>query len=186
MAKKIYKTESGEVIYGMVAEYATPAALYHAAEKVRDAGYRKWDVYSPFPVHGMDDAMGLKPTKLSLLVGCVGLSGAALAFGFQWLVTGILYPLVVQGKPLQAWEPFTPVTFELGVLSTAFCAIIGMLAFNGLPRWHHPLFKNQRFLRCSDDRFVICIESRDPQFDPAGSRRLLEEIGGSHVQFVSE
>lgn len=182
--KKIYKTESGEVVYGIMAEYATPADLYHAAEKVRDAGYRKWDVYSPFPVHGMDEAMGTPLTKLPLVIGTVGLSGAGLGYLMQWWMTKVDYPMVVQGKPYGAWEPWVPITFELGILCTAFAAIIGMLAFNKLPMWHHPLMRKERFLRVSDDRYVICIESADPKFDPEGTRKLLEHAGGRHVELV--
>jgi hypothetical protein len=183
---KIFKTEQGATLYGVIAEFPTPADLVHGAEAVRDAGYSKWDVYSPFPVHGMDDAMGLKPTKLSLLTGLVGLTGAFLGFLLQYFVTAIAYPIVVQGKPFWGWEPWTPVTFEIGVLSTAFCAIFGMLFFNRLPMWHHPLFKNERFLRTSDDRFIICIETADPKFDPVAARAMLEKAGGAHVQFVEE
>ena len=182
--KKIYKTESGEVVYGLMAEYPTPAALYHAAEKVRDAGYTRWDVFSPFPVHGMDEAMGNAPTKLPLVVGTVGLTGAFLGLLMQWWMTAVDYPLVVQGKPYFAWEPWVPITFELGVLFTAFVTLIGMLAFNKLPMWHHPLLRKERFLRVSDDRFVIAIEARDPKFDPAGTRKLLEQAGGTHVDLV--
>lgn len=181
---RVYKTPEGEVVYGMMAEYATPADLYHAAEQVRDAGYTKWDVYSPFPVHGMEEAMGLPATKLPLLVGVLGLSGAAIGFGLQWLITDGLYPMVVQGKPTNAWESFIPITFEIGVIFTAFSALIGMLAFNGLPRWYHPLLKKGRFLRVSDDRFMICVESRDPKFDPRQTQQVLEEAGGTNIDLV--
>ncbi|MBX3357954.1 MAG: DUF3341 domain-containing protein [Phycisphaeraceae bacterium] len=185
-SKKIYKTESGERVHGVMAEFPTPAALTHAAEKVRDSGYTRWDVFSPFPVHGMDEAMGTPMTKLPLVVGAIGLTGAALGYLLQWWVTGVAYPLVVQGKPYFAWEPYTPVTFELGVLFTAFTALLGMLAFNGLPMWHHPLFRKDRFLRVSDDRFIICIEASDPKFDPDGTRKLLEHAGGTNVDLVEE
>lgn len=184
--KTVYKTSGGEVIYGLMAEFATPADLTHAAESVRDAGYTKWDVYSPFPVHGMDEAMGLKPTKLTLLTGVVGIGGAGVGFLFQWWVTTIAYPMVVQGKPPTAWEPWTPVTFEIGVLFTAFCALLGMLAFNKLPMWYHPLMKKERFLRVSDDRLVICIETSDPKFNNESTRRLLEASGARNIDVVEE
>ena len=189
MAKKqgkTYKTTTGEVVYGMMAEFATPADTYHAAEKMRDAGYKKWDVYSPFPIHGIDEAMGLPTSRLPLTVGVIGLSGAAVGFFFQWWVSTGGYSTVVQGKPLGAWQPFIPVTFEIGVLFTAFTAILSMLAFNMLPMWYHPLFKKDRFLRVSDDRFVICVESKDPSFDPVKTKSLLEGAKGYGVELVEE
>jgi len=185
-AHKQYKTEKGEKVYGMMAEFADPTAIIHGAEKVRDAGYSKWDVYSPFPVHGMDDAMGVKRTVLPLLVAVIALSAAGLGFFFQWGVSDVLYALVVQGKPPGAWQPLIPITFEFGVLGTAFTALIGMLAFNTLPRFYHPLMKKDRFLGVSDDKFVICIEARDDKFDPKGTRKLLETAGATSVELVEE
>jgi hypothetical protein len=185
-ATRHYKTEKGEHVYGMMAEFADPTAIIHGAAKVRDAGYTRWDVYSPFPVHGMDHAMGIKLTSLPLLVAAIALPAAGLGFFFQWGVSDVLYPLVVQGKPPGAWQPLIPITFEFGVLGTAFSALIGMLAFNTLPRLYHPLLKKERFLGVSDDRFVICIEARDEKFDPKGTRKLLETAGATSVELVEE
>lgn len=184
--RPVYKTATGQTVYGVIAEYATPADLYHAAEKVRDAGYTKWDVYAPFPVHGMEEAMGLKNSKLPLVVGLCGLTGALVGLLFQWWVTSIAYPMIVQGKPFFAWEPWTPVTFEIGVLFTAFSALLGMLAFNKLPMWYHPLMKKERFLRVSDDRLVICVETADPKFNQEQTRRLLENAGGTNFDLVED
>jgi len=188
MAKqgKIYKTPSGEVVYGVMAEFATPGDTFRAAEKLRDAGYKNWDVYAPFPIHGIDEAMGLKPSKLPLLAGVIGLAGAAIGFFFQWWVSTYGYTTIVQGKPAGAWEAFVPVTFEIGVLFTAFTCILGMMAFNALPMWYHPLLKKDRFLRVSDDRFVICVESRDPGFDPEKARRMLESVKGYNIDLVQD
>ncbi len=183
---KIYKTEEGEVVYGVMAEYATPADVYHAAEKVRDAGYRHWDVYSPFPIHGIDEAMGLKQPILPLIAGLIGLTGAGLGLAFQYWVSNMAYQIVKQGKPTGAWQPLVPVSFEIGILFTAFTCILGMLAFNRLPMWYHPLLKKERFLRVSDDRLVICIEARDANFDPDRTRRLLENAGGKRIDLVQE
>lgn len=183
---KIYKTPKGEVVYGMLAEFANPADTYHAAEKMRDAGYRNWDVYAPFPIHGIDEAMGLKTSRLPLMAGVIGLSGAGLGFLFQYWVSVYGYSTIVQGKPSGAWEAFIPVTFEIGILFTAFTCILGMLAFNTLPMWYHPLLKKQRFLRVSDDRFIICVESKDPSFDPQKTRALLESAKGYNVDLVEE
>ncbi|MGH7130787.1 MAG: DUF3341 domain-containing protein [Phycisphaerales bacterium] len=183
---RIFKTEAGDDVYGVMAEYANPADLAHAAEKVRDAGYRKWDVYSPFPVHGMEESMGLTPTRLPLLVGVLGLSGAVLGMLFQIWVGTEGFRTVVQGKPYGAWQPFIPVTFEFGVIFTAFSALIGMLAFNGLPRWHHPLLTKERFLRCSDDKFVIAVEAADEKFEPEATRRLLQLAGAVSIELVED
>jgi hypothetical protein len=183
---KIYKTEGGETVYGMMAEYATPADIYHAAEKMRDAGYKHWDVYAPFPIHGIDEAMGLKQPVLPLIAGIIGLTGAALGLFFQYWVTNDAYQIVKQGKPFDSWQPLVPVAFEIGILFTAFTCIVGMLAFNRLPMWYHPLLKKDRFLRVSDDRLVICVESKDPNFDPVKTRKLLESTGGTKVDLIEE
>lgn len=186
MSARIYKTEAGDDVYGVMAEFANPADLVHAAEAVRDAGYSKWDVYSPFPVHGMEDSMGLPPTRLPLVVGVLGLSGAVLGFLFQLWVGTEGFRTVVQGKPYGAWQAFIPVTFEFGVIFTAFSAILGMLAFNTLPRWHHPLLTKERFLRCSDDKFIIAIEAADDKFDPEATRRVLQGAGAVAIELVED
>jgi len=183
---KIYKTEAGKNVYGLMAEFKTPADTYHAAEKVRDAGFGKWDVYSPFPIHGIEEAMGLPATKLPLVVAAVGLTMACAGFGFQYFVRFIDYPLIHQGKPADAWQLLVPVTFEIGVLFTAFTALLGMLAFNGLPRWHHPLLAKERFLRTSDDRFIIAVEAADPKFNPEATRKLLTDAGATSVEVVED
>jgi len=183
---KLFVTESGQKIYGLMAEFATPADLYHACEKVRDAGYSNWDSHTPFPVHGMEEAMGIKRTKLPLIVAVGGLSGASLGFLMQWWMSGIAYPLTKQGKPFAAWEAFVPITFELGILLSAFTCLIGMLALNGLPRWNHPLMKATRFLRSTQDRFFISIEASDPKFDPDATQALLTGAGATAIEFVED
>ncbi len=184
--KKIYKTESGELVYGVMAEFANPAELSHAAEKVRDAGYTKWDVYSPFPVHGMEEAMGMKQTNLPILVAIMGLSGATIGFLFQYFVRHLAYPIVHQGKPSDAWQVLIPVTFEFGVIFTAFSALLGMFVINGLPRWNHPLLRKDRFLGVSDDRFIIAIEAADEKFDAQGVKTMFEKAGATAVELVTE
>jgi hypothetical protein len=181
-----FVTEDGEAVYGIMAEFDTPAAIYHAAEKVRDAGYEAWDAYSPFPIHGMEDAMGVRRTKLPIIVAIVGFTGVGCALAMQWWMNYMDFPLVVQGKPFDAWEPFTPVVFELGVLFAAFACLFGMLMMNGLPQWYQPLLKKERFLKTSDDRFVICVEASDPKFDPEATRQLLQDAGGTHIDLVEE
>ncbi len=186
----LYVTEAGEPIHGILAEFATPADLYHASERVRDAGYTKWDTFTPFPIHGMEEAMGIKRTKLPLLVAAGGFTGVGLAYLMQWWMSAD-YHMVVQGKPYGSllsggWQPFVPITFELGILFAAFSSLIGMLALNGLPRWHHPLLKKERFLASSEDRFFVCIEAKDANFDPDKTRALLEGAGATSIELVEE
>lgn len=181
-----FVTEQGHRVHGIIAEFADPTAVYHAAERVRDAGYNRWDVHSPFPIHGIEEAMGVKRTILPVIVLAVALSGAVGGLLLQWWISGVDYVLVDQGKPQGAWEQFTPIVFELGVLPAAFAALIGMLALNGLPRWHHPLFSSERFLRSSDDTFIIGIEADDPAFDPDAARTLLESAGATAIEVIED
>lgn len=170
--------------WGLMAEFADISAIYHAAQRVRDAGFTKWDVYAPFPIHGIDEAMGMPRSKVGWAMGTAAACGLATAIAMQWWMSGVDYPINTAGKPYTAWEQFMPVMFELSVLFSAFGALLGMLGLNGLPRWHHPLLKRERFLRVSDDRFVIAIESADPKFDSARTRRLLEEAGATNIEVV--
>jgi molybdopterin-containing oxidoreductase family membrane subunit len=170
--------------YGILGEFATPADLLHASEQVRDAGFTRWDAHSPFPVHGLETAMGLRRSPLPWIVLAMGLTGAALGFGLQWWVHAAAYPLVISGKPYFAWPAFIPITFELGVLFAALGAILGMLALNRLPMHHHPLFRSKVFDRVTDDAFFISIESWDPRFDPSATRKLLGSLGARSVELV--
>jgi hypothetical protein len=170
--------------YGVLARFAGPRELYHACVELRDAGYTKWDAHSPFPVHGLDAAMGLRPSKLPWLVLVVGLSGAAGGMLLQWWISVHAYPLVISGKPLFSWPAFVPVTFELGVLGGALAAVFGMLALNRLPMHYHPLFRCEQFERFSDDAFFISIEAWDPKFDTRATVELLRKIGASDVELV--
>lgn len=181
-----FVTESGNRVFGMVAEFSETPKVYHAAEMVRDAGYSRWDVHSPFPIHGMEEAMGIRSTKLPLIAMGAAATGVLVAMGLQWGTTSVLYPMVVQGKPYNAWEAFMPIIFELGVLFTAFACLLGMLALNGLPRFHHPLFGHERFYRVSNDRFMIGIEASDPNFDPVKTRDLLIAAGGTDIAIIEE
>ena len=181
-----FVTESGTAVYGIVAEFATPASVYHAAEKMRDSGFAKWDVYSPYPMHGLDEAMGVKRTILPVLVATGAFTGVGLAYLMQWWMSAVDFQIVVQGKPYGAWEPFVPITFEMGVLFAAFTSLFGMLALNGLPRFNHPLFRSERFLRGSDDRYMIAVEADDPKFDPEQTRAFLESLGGTDIELIED
>ncbi|MFN0132632.1 MAG: DUF3341 domain-containing protein [Phycisphaerales bacterium] len=181
-----FVTESGAEVYGVLAEFHTPSSVYQAAEKVRDKGFTRWDVFTPFPIHGIEEAMGVKRTILPVIMACGAFTGTFLALLMQWWMGAIDYPTVVQGKPHAAWEPWVPITFELSILLGSFTVLIAMLMLNGLPRWHHPLFASDRFLRVSQDRFAIAVEAVDPKFDPHEVRRLLESAGAKHVELIEE
>lgn len=170
---------------GLLGEFLSPAALYSACERVRDAGYTRWDAHSPFPVHGLDRAMGLGRSRLPWIVLVLALLGAAGGFALQAWVHTSAYPLVISGKPFFAWPAFVPVTFELAVLGGALGAVLGMFALNRLPRHNHPVFDSKHFERATDDRFFISIEGEDPRFDTAATPALLEGSGASRVEWLT-
>ena len=170
--------------YGILAEFATPRDLFHACERVRDAGFTKWDAHTPFPVHGLEKAMGLPRSLLPWIVLGMALLGAAAGFGLQVWVHMVAYPLVISGKPFFSWPAFIPITFEVSVLFAAFGAVFGMLALNRLPMHHHPLFRSRLFEQVTDNAFFISIESWDPQFDPTATGKLLQSLGARSVELV--
>lgn len=180
----IPRLPEGTACYGALARFETPKALYRACERVRDAGYSKWDAHSPFPVHGLDDAMGLKASKLPWLVLLLGLSGAGGGMLLQWWVAAMAYPLMISGKPLFSWPAFVPVTFELGILCGALGAVLGMLGLNQLPMLYHPLFNSKQFERMGDDAFFISIEAWDPKFDSQQTVEFLNSLGAAEVEVV--
>lgn len=174
-------------IYGVVAEFPTPDELIHAVERTRQAGYRRIEAYTPFPVEGLSEALALKRNNVPLITLIGGLTGGLGGFFFQYWVNVIAYPLNIGGRPLNSWPAFIPVTFELTVLGAALSAVFGMLALNGLPRPHHPLFNVKRFVKhATSDRFFLCIEARDPKFHIAGSARFLHELKATHVSEVED
>ena len=173
-------------LYGLLTEFESPSLLMETTEKVRDAGFEKWDVHTPFPVHGMDDAMGIKGTQLPFIVLAGGLTGLALATLMQWWMNAVDYPFMISGKPLFGLPANIPVMFELTVLLSAFGAFFGMWILNDLPKLYHPLFTNKRFRRATQDRFYIVIEARDPKFDAAKTKEFLGSLGGSVVEEVNE
>lgn len=175
-------------VYGYLAEFSSASALYKAAEKVRDAGFRKWDCHSPYPVHGLDGAMGLKRSILPWFVFFGGMLGTATGFGLAYVTQVEIYPTVVQAKPVNIFSvpAFFPIMFELTILFSGFATLFGLLALMKLPRLNHPLFASRQFHRATDDAFFIAIEARDPKFSPEGTRRLLEDIGGKSIELVEE
>jgi len=178
--------EKTKRLHAIGAEFDSAKALYHAAEHIRDDGFTKWDVHSPFPIHGMDKAMGLKKSVVSKLVFVGGVLGAITAFALQTYTSIIDYPLVVQGKPTNLFTipAFFPIIFELTVLFAAITAVFGMLILNRLPRWHHPLFNWELFGKVTDNGFFAVIDATDPKFDEATVRTLLEAQGGKNVTAI--
>jgi hypothetical protein len=168
-------------LFGLGAEFSSAGALLEAAKKVQSLGFRKWDVYSPFPIHGMDHAMGFQRSRVSLFSLIGGCTGLTVAFILIYYTSAINYPLIVQGKPYFALEPSLPIFFELTILLTAFGTVLGLLLLTLLPRLHHPVFNWDRFQRATDDGFFLVLESTDPRFDTASSRQLLQGIGGLHI-----
>jgi hypothetical protein len=188
-------------VYGYLAEFKSASALYKAAEKVRDAGFRRWDCYSPYPIHGLDKAMGMKRSILPWFVFFGGMTGTATAFVLAtltqtnvwdflpWLEKAAeTYPTVVQGKPTNIFTvpAFFPIMFELTILFSGFTVLFGVLALMKLPRLNHPLFASNQFHRATDDGFFIALEARDAKFSPEGTRSFLEEIGGANIELVEE
>ena len=175
-------------VYGLAAEFPSAQALFEAAEKVRDAGFRRWDVHTPFPVHGMDRAMGLGKSWLSTVVLCGGICGLVTAVVLESYPSLIEYKTVVHGKPTNwATVPaFVPIFFELTILFSAFACVFGLMAMTRLPRWHHPMFNWERFSKASDNGFFIAIEARDPKFSETKTRQFLESLGGRYVTLIHE
>jgi hypothetical protein len=172
--------------YAIMAEFETPAAILHAAEKVHETGFHIWDVFSPFPIHGMDQAMGIKNSKVgwfSFIGGCTGYTTGMLMI---YYMNAVNYPIVIGGKPM--FSPFAafPPSYELTILFGAFGALLGMLFLNRLPRLHHPLLKNRRFALATHDRYFVVIETSDPKYSESETRRLLESLGSRHIELVEE
>ena len=167
--------------YGLIATFETAADVYHAAEQVRDAGYKNWDVIAPCPLHGLDKAMGLKRSIVPRISLVGGITGFCTGMSLIWFTDKFDYPLIVGGKPLFSPLFAFPVSYELTILFTAFATIIGMFLVNGLPMHYHPLLKSPKIKRALDDQFLIVIETRDPRFNLANTRALLEKVGGKEI-----
>ena len=170
-------------VYGLMAEFDNPSALVAAAERARLAGYRQMDAYSPIPIEELSEALGLRRTKLPLLVLLGGIAGCIGGFALQYWASVIEYPLNVGGRPFNSWPQFIPVTFETTVLGAALTCFFGMWALNKLPQPYHPVFNVPEFARASTDRFFLCIEAADPRFDAAKTAEFLK---GLHPVGVSE
>lgn len=172
--------------YGMSAEFDSAASVLSAAEKVRDAGYRRWDVFSPFPVHGLDKVMGLGNSKVGWFSFAFGAGAFIGTMLMIWYMNDFDYPIVIGGKPMFSTPMSVVPSYILLVLMAGLGTFIGMVALNELPRHHHPLFAKKRFELVSRDKFFLVIGSSDPKFSETETRKLLEEIGGGHIEMVED
>ncbi|KAB8038752.1 DUF3341 domain-containing protein [Silvanigrella paludirubra] len=179
-------TNDKKMLYGILAQFETAPEIYHACEKVRDRGFSKWDAHSPFPVHGLDKAMGLPQSKLSWIVGATSAICGIGGFATWVWMNGVDYKLVIAGKPFLGLTGYFLPGFECAVLSAAIACLFGMLALNKLPRWYHSLFRSEAFKRATDDKFFISIEATDPKFHPVKTMEFLKELGASNVELVEQ
>jgi hypothetical protein len=180
------RAPSDNGLYGAVGEFENENQLLDAIERIRHKGYSKLEAYTPFPIHGIDDALGSKPSRLGWFVLCCGTLGATAAATFIWWSGAVDYPIVVGGKPLFAFTFSIPIMFELMILFSAFGSLYGMLGINRLPQFYHPIFNYKNSDRITDDGFVLAIEASDPQFDANECVRVLEEAGASYAEVVAK
>ena len=173
-------------VHGLLAEFDREEDLMDAVHAAYHADYRHMDAYSPFPLHGLAEAMGVRKTWVPFFTLIGGLSGALLGFGMQYFAMVIHTPYDIGGKPLNSWPSFIPITFEMAILIGAISALGSMLLLNGLPQPYHPVFNGKRFERASNDGFFLCIEERDGQYDPTETRKFLEAQRPVEVSEVRE
>lgn len=180
-------TEStAPALHGLMAEFETAEALLHAADRTRTAGYTKTDAFSPFPIHGMDEALGIRERAVAPIVLAGGVMGLMGGWGLEYWTQVIDYPMNIGGRPYNAWVNFIPPAFETTILLASISAVVGMLALNGLPRPYHPVFNVKRFERASQDTFFLLVEAADPKFDLEGTRAFLAGLGAKSVVTVDE
>jgi hypothetical protein len=177
-------TTAAAPLYGIAAEYAHPEDVVSASEAARLAGYTKMDAYAPHPIEGLDEALGVPPSKMGWIVLAAGIFGALAGYGLQYFGLVIFYPLNIGGRPLNDWPAFIVITFEVTIIMSAFTAGLFMLGRSGLPRPYHSIFNTPGFERATRDRYFLCIEAADARFDPADTRAFLEGTRALHVTEV--
>ena len=173
-------------LYGLVAEFEEPDALLAAAHQAYEAGYRRMDAYSPFPIEELSEAIGFHHTRLPAVILVAGLTGATFGFFMQYIAVGVDYPLNVAGRELFSWQSFVPITFECTILFAGISAVLSWILMNGLPRPYHPIFNTPNFERATQDRFFLSIEARDPKFNRQDTRQFLESLGPTRVSEVDD
>ncbi len=173
-------------LYGVMAEFDTPTQLVDAANRVREAGYTKTDAFSPFPLHEIDEALGIKRSILPTMVFFGGITGLLIGIGLQVFVHYIDYPLNIGGRPFLSWPSFVPPAYELTILLAGFTAVFGMLFLNGLPQPYHPVFNVPRFALATREKFFLLIEAADPKYDQDETRSFMASLGPQEVFDVEE
>lgn len=172
-------------ITGVLASFENPAQLLEAARNVRAAGYTKFDSHSPFPIHGMDNAMGMKRSPLGYIVFLVAVFAFLGGITLEWWTSTIEYPLVISGKPFFSYQAYGPVAFAIMVLLSAFVSLVGMLVLNKLPLFNHPLFSSRKFEKVMDDGFFVSIEAADKKFNLDETKKFLTHLGAHEVEEIS-
>jgi hypothetical protein len=180
-----HTTEYLDPIYGIMAEFETPGELVEAARLTREAGYRNFDAYSPYPIHELDEAMDLRDNRVSLYTLFAGFLGCFGGYALCWWCSSVAFPLNIGGRPLNSMPMFIPITFELTILVGGLTAAISMIMMNGLPCPYHPVFNVDRFVNASRNKFFLCIESEDPRFDRDNTVRFLESLGPEEIAEVA-
>jgi Alternative complex III, ActD subunit len=170
--------------YAIMAEFDSPEQLLEATRGAYERGYRMMEAYTPFPVEGLAEALAFHHSRVPAFVFCGGVLGGLTGYFMQWYSAVIDYPINVGGRPLHSWPAFIPITFEMTVLGAALAAVVGMLALNGLPRPHHPVFNVPEFVLASNNRFFLSIQARDPLFDPEETYRLLASLHAKVITVV--
>jgi hypothetical protein len=184
---EVESIESAEpILTGLLGEFVDVQGVVDAATKTRAEGYKVWDVHSPFPIHGIDSVIGIRPTILPWLVLCGGVTGLATGLGLQWFCNAYDYPFLVSAKPLFSLPADIPVIFECTVLFSALTAVFGMLALNRLPLLYNPLFKSARFKRVTNDRFFIWIDASDVKFNETSTAQFLTSVGATAVERIED
>ena len=173
-------------LYAVAAEFSGPAALYAAAEKVRDRGIKGWDCYTPYYIHGLDKAMGLRKSFVGLFTFAGGFSGILGGLLLITITSVYIYPINTQGKPYFSLPGFVPILDLLLIMPSAIMSIVGMVVLSGLPRLHHPLWEWDAFMRATHDKFFIVLEANDPRFSEKGAIDLLREIGGTNLTLIGD
>lgn len=171
-------------VYGLLAEFDTPSEIVAATKRAYAEGYRKMDAYTPFPVHHLPEALGMRKSAVPLVTLVGGILGGLTAYMLQYWVHVIAYPINIAGRPLHSWPSFIIVTFEMTVLFAGIAAFVGSLALNGLPMPHHPIFNSEEFSQATRDKFFLCIEATDPQFDMIETERFLQALNPRAVTEV--
>ena len=173
-------------VYGILARFDNPEKLLSAAQKVRESGFKKFDCHTPYPMHGLDDVMGMKRSILGYIVGVGALGGAALGLLLQWFASTYSYPIVISGKPYFSWQAYMIITFVMMVLGGALASLLGMLHLNRMPEYYHPLFNSEKFKRATDDGFFVSIESDDKLYDENNTIDFLKSIGGEDIEVINQ